>query len=313
MILLFGIPSESPMVMVRQALERINAHVVTFNQRRFEGTSVNFQVSSGEVTGILELAGARHALEDVVGAYLRPMDHRLLPEIAQSPASPPRRLHCDAVHEIFGRWCEISPARIVNRASAQGSNASKPYQAQLIRKHGLDVPDTLITNDPDAVHEFRKRHGQIIYKSISGVRSIVRTMREEDFARLHRIRWCPVQFQEFVAGTNVRVHVVGGRVFATRVISEATDYRYAHAQVGQAAELRTADLNDVIAGKCVELARGLGLPFAGIDLKIAPDGRTVCFEVNPSPGFSYYESGTGQPIAAALADYLAHGDHSPRE
>ena len=56
------------------------------------------------------------------------------------------------------------------------------------------------------------------------------------------------------------------------------------------------------------LARGLGLPFAGIDLKVAPDGRVVCFEVNPSPGFSYYEANTGQPIAAAVAEYLACGD-----
>jgi hypothetical protein len=31
----------------------------------------------------------------------------------------------------------------------------------------------------------------------------------------------------------------------------------------------------------------------------------ICFEVNPSPGFSYYEGHTGQPISAAIARYLA--------
>jgi hypothetical protein len=313
MIILFGIPSETPVVMVREALERIKVPVLMFNQRRFDEARVEFQVSGGEVTGVLQLGREKHALEAVVGAYLRPMDDRLLPELADTPADAPRRLHCAAVHDVFGGWCEISPARVLNRASAQASNGSKPYQAQLIRSYGLDVPETLITNDPDAVHEFRKRHGQIIFKSISGIRSIVRTLRDDDLVRLAHIRWCPVQFQEFIDGDNVRVHVVGERVFATRVVSDATDYRYAHTQVGQAAELIAIDLDDDVAGKCVELARGLGLPFAGIDLKITPEGRTVCFEVNPSPGFSYYESGTGQPIAAAVAEYLAYGEQGRPE
>jgi hypothetical protein len=30
-----------------------------------------------------------------------------------------------------------------------------------------------------------------------------------------------------------------------------------------------------------------------------------CFEVNPSPGYSYFEANTGQPIARAVARYLA--------
>jgi glutathione synthase/RimK-type ligase-like ATP-grasp enzyme len=47
------------------------------------------------------------------------------------------------------------------------SNHSKPYQAQLITKAGFDVPDTLVTNDPDRALAFRSRHKKVIYKSIS--------------------------------------------------------------------------------------------------------------------------------------------------
>ena len=46
------------------------------------------------------------------------------------------------------------------------------------------------------------------------------------------------------------------------------------------------------------------MAFAGIDLKYASDDYVYCFEVNPNPGFSYYESSTGQPIANAVASYL---------
>jgi glutathione synthase/RimK-type ligase-like ATP-grasp enzyme len=186
-----------------------------------------------------------------------------------------------------------------------GSNFSKPFQAQLIKRYGFEVPETLITNDPDLVRAFRARHGRIIYKSISGVRSIVQTLTDEDMLRIDNIRWCPTQFQAFVEGTNVRVHTVGDKVFATGINTDATDYRYAHRQSGDHAELRPVELSDDLAEMCVKLSAGLGLAFAGIDLKITPENSVYCFEVNPSPAFSYYESQTDQPISRAVADYLS--------
>ena len=113
-----------------------------------------------------------------------------------------------------------------------GSNSSKPYQAQLIREYGFEVPPTLITNEPEQVLAFRAEHRRIVYKSISGVRSIVQTFDDDDLGRLRAIRWCPTQFQAFVEGVDVRVHVVGDEVFATECASDATDYRYAKRQVG---------------------------------------------------------------------------------
>ena len=70
-------------------------------------------------------------------------------------------------------------------------------------------------------------------------------------------------------------------------------------------ELEAFDLPAALADACRKLSRELDLPFAGIDLRIQDDGLSWCFEVNPCPGFSYYESHTGQPIAAAVANYLA--------
>jgi D-alanine-D-alanine ligase-like ATP-grasp enzyme len=51
----------------------------------------------------------------------------------------------------------------------------------------------------------------------------------------------------------------------------------------------------------------MGLLLAGIDLRRTDDGEWCCFEVNPSPGFSFYEDHTGQPIAAAVAELLVAG------
>ena len=192
---------------------------------------------------------------------------------------------------------------MVNRPQAMLSNASKPFQLQLIAEEGLAVPRTLVTNRPNDVLSFRRRHRRVIYKSISGVRSIVRELDESALDRIENVRSLPTQFQAYVEGIDVRVHVVGDRCFATEIASDATDYRYAH-QDGEPAALEAADLPPAVQERCVALAARLGLPFCGIDLRRQPDGEHVCFEVNPMPAFSYFERESGQPIAAALVDLL---------
>ena len=77
-------------------------------------------------------------------------------------------------------------------------------------------------------------------------------------------------------------------------------------------EVRPASVPPDLARRCRRLAHSLGLPLAGIDLRCTPDGRWYCFEVNPSPGFAYYERATGQPISQAIARLLA-GDGSQRD
>lgn len=313
MILLVGIPTEAPLALVRERLESAGMEHRVISQRRCLESAIRMQVAGGDghgpmdLSGVLEHQGESIALESCAGIYLRLMDDTALPELAGEQADSPARRHVRAWHEALTAWCEVTPRRVANRMSAMGSNASKPFQAQAIVQAGFSTPETLVTSDPEAVRRFHARHGRVIFKSLSGVRSIVKELDADDLARLEAIRWCPVQFQAFVPGENVRVHVVGEEVFATLIHSEATDYRYATRQTGSAAELEPTALDPGCEARCVALASALGLPFAGIDLKVAPDGQVFCFEVNPSPGYSYYEGQTGQPISAALAEWLAAG------
>jgi RimK-like ATP-grasp domain len=304
-ILLAGIPSETPLAMVREELNALGSRYVVFNQRRFASMAIDFGIDGGALSGTLDVGGERYSLDAFEAVYTRLMDDQRLPELRTEPPASPARTRARSLHDALIRWSEISPARVVNRIAPMGSNFSKPYQAQLIREAGLAVPETLITNDPALVLAFRERHGRLVYKSISGVRSIVKTLEDEDLQRLERIRWCPTQFQQFVDGIHVRVHTVGEQVFATALESEVTDYRYARQEGAESPELRAVELDDELAERCVALARRLELPFAGIDLKISPDEEAYCFEVNPCPAFSYFEYGSGQPIARSLARYLA--------
>jgi glutathione synthase/RimK-type ligase-like ATP-grasp enzyme len=188
-------------------------------------------------------------------------------------------------------------------------NNSKPYQLSLIEGFGFDVPDTLVTTDPDEALRFRRRHGSVIYKSVSGVRSIVSQLRDDQIERLGDVANGPTQFQQYVSGQDVRVHVIGEEIFATLVRSDADDYRYS--PQGMLA-LAATEIPPAIADRCLAMARGMELHVAGIDLRHTYDGRWICFEANPSPAFTFYERATGQPIADAIASLLSRLDNQSR-
>ncbi|HEX5325616.1 MAG TPA: hypothetical protein VFW75_03010 [Acetobacteraceae bacterium] len=270
------------------------------------GVRVNWHWEGSGPAGYIAGADWRVDLHELSGVYIRFLgsDGRLPPRNVGPDAASAMQYEHDTGLMVLA---DDLPCTVVNRLGGGMSNNSKPYQALLIRRCGLKTPSTLVTNDPSMAQQFYDEcRGEVIYKSLSGIRSIVRRLQPEQLSRLPLLRHGPGQFQSFIPGTNVRVHTVGDRVFATRVRSEAVDYRYARLD-GHDVEMEPTTLPAAIAESCLRLARELDLLLTGIDLKETPDGDFYCFEVNPCPGFLYYERFTGQPISTALADLLRDG------
>lgn len=271
------------------------------------GYQVNWRWQGQRPTGYISGPDWRVDLDEISGVYARYLgaDGRLpLPGVAPELATSVYAESDTGLMTVF----EHLPCTVVNRINGGLSNHSKPYQAMLIRECGLRIPPTLVTSDPQAAQQFFDRHnGEVIYKSLSGIRSIVRRVGAEQKARFEFLPDGAAQFQAFIPGENVRVHTVGEQAFATRVLSESVDYRYSR-QDGNTVEMEATELPPAVIESCLRLARSLDLLIAGIDLKVTPAGEHYCFEINPSPGFSYYEQGSGQPISAALADLLRDGE-----
>lgn len=309
-IILSGIPTESPIALAASSAARLGLQAIVLNQRALTHDSIELTASSRACAGTLLCGRQQHDVATVTGIYSRNMAPTDLPECAATGRAAPSPLvqeRATAWADIMNAWAECAPLRVANRPTTSMSNFSKPYQCQIIRRSGLQTPATLITNDPDEVRAFHTRHRKVIFKSISGVRSIVRLLDEANLKNLSRVSLLPTQFQAFVPGDNVRVHVVGRHCFAARIVSDAVDYRYA-THDGLDVDMQTMTLPDDVASACVALAQALRLAFCGIDFKLTPDGSFVCFEVNTSPAYSYYEENTGLPISDALVRYLAGQD-----
>ena len=303
MIILLGILTDDPLIAVLNCLRRMDAEFVLVDQTEISNTEVEIEVGS-EVSGALHYGGKEIDLGSVTAAFLRSYDFRRLHEIQDAGEKSQVWRHAAGVDDILYSWMELTPALVLNRPSDMGSNNSKPYQASLIQAAGFSVPETLITTDPVAARAFWQAHGEVVYKSISGVRSIVSRLTKERGERLSEVANCPTQFQEYVPGTDYRVHVVGSEVFSCEVVSKADDYRYAHSH-GYGVEILRRELPADVSERCVSLARKCGLALAGIDLRLRPDGSWCCFEVNPSPAFTYYQQATGDRIDEAVAGLLA--------
>jgi hypothetical protein len=301
-IVLWGLPEDTPLYRVEQALCRKGAAVAFIDQGAVLATEVELEVGTA-VQGWVRTPDDVLDLRRVTAAYLRPHESVRLPVVEGAGPSSTTWQHAMRVDDVLWSWADLTAVLVINRPCAMASNNSKPYQASLIRAAGFATPATLLTTDPEAARAFWAQHHEVIYKSISGVRSIVSRLTSTQAARLEHVASCPTQFQAYVAGTDYRVHVVGERVFACEIVSAACDYRYAASQ-GMEAVLRCTTLPPALAERCQALASALALPVAGIDLRHGADEHWYCFEVNPSPAFTYYQDATGQPIDEAIAELL---------
>jgi len=205
----------------------------------------------------------------------------------------------------LNRMLLFAGCSVINHPASAYSNYSKAYQVELLARSGFDVPRTLLTNVPDEARSFcEELDGNVIFKGASNMMTLAQVMTPDHLPRLEMLPYCPTIFQEYVAGVDYRVHVVGDDAFVTRIITRDEDYRRSSLISREDIASEAADLPQEVIAKCVEFTKDLGLIASGIDFKETPAGRLVALECNPYPQFTFYEGLTGQPITRAVIDYL---------
>ncbi len=186
----------------------------------------------------------------------------------------------------------------------------KAWQLRVASEIGLTVPRTLITSDPIAARAFieSREIGRTIFKTFSATHQVwreTRLVRETEMEMLDAVRVAPVIFQEYIeAEADLRVTIVGDRIFPAAIDARATDYPVDfRMSLGQASTTAT-DLPADVEARLRALMDRLGLVYGAIDLRRTPAGDHVFLEVNTAGEFLFIEQRTGQPITQALADWL---------
>jgi hypothetical protein len=293
-VFLWGVLQDPPTQYVYDELLKLDADVFFLDHAEIENTAVHFS-SSGTPRYYLVNENKTWDMDIFTSAYLRPYDFTQYHQFKQA-TDPSMFQNAYLVHQFINNWSEYAAIPIINRPAASATNNSKLYQSMVINQVGLRVPPTLVSNSKTEIDLFHALHGRIIYKSMSGIRSVVE---EYDPAQLDSHPYIGLMyFQKYIEGNNVRVHVVGRHVFASIISTSGIDYRYAQSS------MEPFELPVNVAHQCLQLNQKLGLLLSGIDLIKGADGEWYCLEVNTNPGFSYFDGNEDKPIANAIAKML---------
>ncbi len=198
----------------------------------------------------------------------------------------------------------------VNPRGADEAAHRKPLQWSAALACGLNVPRTFVTTKPDDARAFLAslKGARAVYKpflaSIEDWRE-TRIVEPSDVERLDAVRYAPVLFQEYVSGVDIRVTVIGDRVFAAEIDARKTSYPYDMRMVVGEADVRPVTLPSEVERALLALHRRLGLVYGASDFRRTDDGHYHFFEVNPAGQWLFVEKRTGLQITTAIAEHLA--------
>lgn len=193
---------------------------------------------------------------------------------------------------------------------------NKIYQQLLAKEIGFQIPKGIITNHPDDFHKFvESNKGDSIIKPIySGqigwpeMQNVVFTSKLDSKPQSQQIELCPSYLQEEIEKRyDVRVTVIGDKIFAARIDSQSNQETKTDWRVGENILPHEAiSLPESIKKKCIELLRKLNLQFGAIDFIETPRGEYIFLEINPNGQWAWIETQTGMLISDTIAKQLVN-------
>jgi glutathione synthase/RimK-type ligase-like ATP-grasp enzyme len=300
---------------VTAALEKRGARAIRFDTDLFPSEvrlSARLSKQSGE--HVVRIGDERIAVDDFDAVWARKI---WTPRI---PADVPEHLAAGCVREsgaaLSGFLDGLHGARWINPLGAGIQAENKLFQLRVAADVGLALPETLVTNDPDAVRAFHAEHAPLVAKmltplSVSMQRAelFVHTsaVTDDDLVHLDGLASSPMVFQSRVEkDVELRVACVGehafaGAIDASRSALGRVDWRRARPD-----EVRwqRADVPEDVASRLRALLARLGLVYGAVDLIRTPDGEHVFLEINPAGEWGMLEHDLGLPISDAIAGEL---------
>ncbi|MFB0617195.1 ATP-grasp ribosomal peptide maturase [Streptomyces sp. AGS-58] len=292
-------------VVIRELHDR-GVPVVRFDSGDFPASlSVDAEITEHGIEGCLSTPSRTADLARVRALYYRRPTGFAFPHLDEQDA---RFAVTQARYGLGGVLASLPGCRYVNHPHRIGDAEFKPSGLAAAVDAGLRVPPTLITSSPDAVREFVKRHGSVIYKPfynpiyrVDGVSNVVEIAEvlQEDIG--DGVAGTAHLFQKRVRKVaDVRVTVIGGDVFCVRIDSDLLDWRTDYSRLTYTPVQPPAEIEPAL----YRYLERFGLAFGAFDFCVTEDSQWWFLECNPSGQWYWLETETGLPMCAALADLL---------
>ncbi|MEW2507598.1 ATP-grasp ribosomal peptide maturase [Amycolatopsis sp. NPDC047767] len=304
-------PSADLMV---SALEKRETIVHRVDTSWFPGQlSLTAELASGRWCGSLRTPYRTIDLDTITAVWYR--SPRIFDFPAAMTATERQHATIEAKYGLGGILMTL-PVLWVNHPARLADAAYKPVQLVTAQRCGLTVPDTLVTNEPEAVRAFADS-GRTVSKMLGGVSVVEGGVRKfsrthlldpADLDDLRGVEQTAHQFQRWAPKAHeARVIVIGDHLTAVSIHADSAasyvDYRADYASLRYELVTPPAAVESGIRN----LMKELGLVYGAIDFVVSPTGEWVFLEVNAAGQYGWLEDHTGAPLTDQLADLLAGG------
>ncbi len=209
------------------------------------------------------------------------------------------------------RQFELMGVHALNSADAIARARDKLRCQQLLAAAGLDMPLTVVADNPDDTADLLAMAGSPphvikLNQGSQGEGVVLAESRSASRSVIEAFRGLSAEFlvQEFVAevgGADLRCFVIDRQVVAAMQRQAASDEFRSNLHRGGSA--RPVDLSDAEIAVAVSAARVVGLDVAGVDLLRSARGPLV-LEVNASPGLEGIESVSKLDVAGLMVAHV---------
>ncbi|MFF4603050.1 ATP-grasp ribosomal peptide maturase [Streptomyces sp. NPDC001339] len=199
-------------------------------------------------------------------------------------------------------------ARWMNHPAAAGQARYKPWQLHIAQRSGFAVPATLITSFPAVARRFAATYQDLVVKSVSGKHPgdppmVLPTTRISPDADFSAVAFAPTLLQQHVRKqADIRLTSVGGRLFAAR---KEADPDEVDSRFTENASWKPAEVPDLVRRSVAAYLDTAQLAYGAFDFAEDHDGVWWFLECNQGGQFGFIQLDTDQPIAQAIAAWLA--------
>lgn len=297
--------------MVITELNRLNAPVVRLNPADIGAdltVSARFGTCPAAVTGQVRTPSRTVDLAQIRSVYWR---RPVWPAFDHLGADDARFAAAQVRFGLGGSLYALDGPLWVNHPLLNAAADYKPAQLAVAQRLGLSVPPTLVTNDPDEARSFIDSHDQVLFKTlrwtpyqrdgvpVTGWADPV-TAPEID----ESVRVVPHLFQAVVdKAADIRVLVVGRRVFAVRIESGMLDWRKDYSALSYG----VVELPHRMEKALLAYLDHFDLASGSFDLAVDKVGGLWWLELNPNGQWGWLEESTDLAMSAAFAELLTQG------
>ncbi|HSA50611.1 MAG TPA: ATP-grasp ribosomal peptide maturase, partial [Yinghuangia sp.] len=218
--------------LVIEELHRRAVPVVRFDSGHFPARlSASARIGGGDGwRGVLRTATREAAIDRVRSLYYRRPSGFAFPHLDAEDA---RFATTQARYGLGGLIVSLPECLYVNHPNRIGDAEYKPAGLAAAVRAGFELPTTLITNEPAQAQEFARAYGPVLYKPLYA--PLYSRAKTSQAVKVAAVR--PGELDDAVSGTmhlfqtiidkvaDVRVTVIGGRVFSVVVKSDLLDWR----------------------------------------------------------------------------------------